>query len=181
METYRFYPEGVVYFVTFSVVDWLPVFVSDAPCKIVTESFEYCRIHKGLCGNAYVIMPSHLHAILFHKNLDPGKLESAVMDFRKFTGRRLCDYCEEHMPNPYKTSFRASAGNDRERRFWQASRHAEQIESEAFWRSKVEYIHDNPCRKGLVLYPEYWRFSSAADWSGCREFESDLEISELIW
>jgi len=38
MERYRFYPEGAVYFVSFSVVDWLPVFVSGAACGIITDS-----------------------------------------------------------------------------------------------------------------------------------------------
>mgnify|MGYP001765422319 CR=1 FL=1 len=33
-------------------------------------------------------------------------------------------------------------------------------------RSVVEYIHANPVRRGLVEYPEEWRWSSALDWSG---------------
>ena len=37
MERYRFYTDGAVYFVTFSIVQWLPIFVSEQACKIVTD------------------------------------------------------------------------------------------------------------------------------------------------
>jgi len=36
MERYRFHSDGALFYVTFSVVDWLPIFVSEAACKIVT-------------------------------------------------------------------------------------------------------------------------------------------------
>ena len=57
MEWYRFHADGSLFYVTFSVVDWLPIFVSEAACKIVTESLNFCHRQKGLRINAYVIMP----------------------------------------------------------------------------------------------------------------------------
>jgi hypothetical protein len=54
--------------VTFSAVQWLPVFVAEASCRIVTDSLRFCRERRGLCSNAYVIMPTHLHAIVFHES-----------------------------------------------------------------------------------------------------------------
>jgi hypothetical protein len=38
MERYRIHDEAAVYFLTYSVVDWLPVFVSEKTCRIVAES-----------------------------------------------------------------------------------------------------------------------------------------------
>jgi len=63
VKRYRFYTDGAVDFVTFSVVGWLPVFVSDSACKIVTESLNFCHDNKGLRTNAYATMPTHLHTI----------------------------------------------------------------------------------------------------------------------
>ena len=60
MERYRFHSDGALFYVTFSVVDWLPIFVSEAACKIVTESLNFCHRQKGLRINAYVIMPTHM-------------------------------------------------------------------------------------------------------------------------
>jgi hypothetical protein len=38
MEGYRFHSDGALFYVTFTIVNWLPVLVSEAACKIVTES-----------------------------------------------------------------------------------------------------------------------------------------------
>ncbi len=92
MERYRISDDGAVYFVTMSVVDWLPVLVSEATCRLLTESLNYCDDRKGLRTNAYVIMPTHFHAIFFLSRLDPSALKAVLIDFGKFTGRRLSEY-----------------------------------------------------------------------------------------
>ena len=75
---------------------------------------------------------------------------------------------------------REVAGPDRERQFWQPSRHPEAIYTQRFWRQKLDYLHDNPCRKGLVLSPEHWRYSSAAYWMGSSA-ESEVILTPLEW
>ncbi len=170
MERYRFYSDSSVYFVTFSIVQWLPVSVSESACKIVTDSLNFCHHKKGLRINAYVIMPTHFHAILFHESFDAHQLEKVVTDFRKFTGRQLCDHCERHTPACFSATLRHEAGNDRERRFWRPSRHPEQIETEAFWQTKFDYLHENPCRKGLVV--------RASDNGGSRRASYWLKFTE---
>jgi putative transposase len=123
MERYRIDAAAAVYFVTYSVVDWLPVFISEAASNMITDSLNFCYERKALRINAYVIMPTHIHAIVLDKDYDSGRLEGTMIDFRKFTGRLLSDYCDEHMPRCFATVLRAAASNDRERRFWQPSRH----------------------------------------------------------
>ncbi|HEX8993421.1 MAG TPA: hypothetical protein VF784_17205 [Anaerolineales bacterium] len=180
MERYRIV-EGVgVYFVTFTVVDWLPVFISEEPCKIVTDSLNFCIANKSLRVSSYVLMPNHLHMILFDAEFDPERLKRTLDDCRKFTGRKLADHCAEHMPACYTETFQQHAGDDRERRFWQPSKHPVGIFTEKFWMQKMDYVHANPCRKGLVRLPEDWRFSSAAFWLRTRE-ENDVRLAEAAW
>ena len=95
---------------------------------------------------------------------------------RKFTGRQLLDHAAKHFPRCFTEEFRKHAGKDRERRFWQPTQHPVGIVSDGIWRQKLDYLHHNPCRKGLVLYPEEWRFSSARYWL-TRE-ENDVELSD---
>ena len=71
MERYRFYPNGAVYLITFSVFDRLPVCISAAACKSITDSVNFCHTKKGLRTNAYVMMPTHFHGIFFHEQFDP--------------------------------------------------------------------------------------------------------------
>jgi REP element-mobilizing transposase RayT len=181
MERYRIYDDGAVYFITMSVVDWLPVFISEATCKILADSLNYCHEHKRLRINAYVIMPTHFHGIVFGQKFDPKALKLTLTDLRKFTGRKLVDYCADHMPRCFDQSFRREAGEDRDRRFWQPTMHPEQIESERFWTQKCDYLHDNPCRKGLVSRAEHWRFSSASFWLSDGRVENDVILSAIEW
>jgi hypothetical protein len=177
MERYRVCGDAAVYFVTYSVVDWLPVFASEATCRIVTESLNFCHREKALRTSAYVVMPTHFHGIFF----DADRLVQSLADLRKFTGRQLCDYCDAHMPTCFAQTLRESSTADRQRRFWQPSRHPEAIESEWFWSQKMDYLHENPCRKGLVLRADHWRFSSAAYWLSDGQERSDVMLSGIVW
>ncbi len=38
------------------------------------------------------------------------------------------------------------------------------IEDGDFFDQKLNYIHDNPVRKGYVENPEHWKFSSARNY-----------------
>src|SRR5205807_8591726 len=82
MERYRIHAEAAVYYLTYSVVEWLPVFVSQASCKIVTDSLAFCHRAKHLRINAYVIMPTHMHLIVFDADLDSERLVRTLADFR---------------------------------------------------------------------------------------------------
>jgi hypothetical protein len=57
-----------------------------------------------------------------------------------------------------------------------------QIETESFWQAKIDYLHANPCRKGLVVQPEYWRFPSASHWL-CRSHgqANDVILTPIMW
>jgi putative transposase len=181
MERYRISDDGAVYFVTMSVVDWLPVFISEEPCRILTESLNFCNDRKGLRINAYVIMPTHFHGIVFYKRFDPKALKATLTDFRKFTGRRLSEYCARRMPPCFEEVFVKSSGDDRDRRFWQPTLHPERIETEAFYVQKRDYLHDNPCRKGLVARPQHWRFSSASAFFSDTPIANDVILTPVEW
>jgi REP element-mobilizing transposase RayT len=176
---YRIIPGVGVYFVTFSVVDWIPVLTDAQPFNILIDSLRYCIAHKGLCVNAYVIMPTHLHAVVFDGHGDPQNLHQTLTQFRKFTGRRLSDWVEACGTPALAEHVRIQTANDRNHQFWQTGWHPEGINGETFWRQKVNYLHENPCRKGWVQTPQEWRFSSAAYWLDGTPV--DLPIAEIDW
>jgi REP element-mobilizing transposase RayT len=168
MEKYRLI-EGIgVYYITFTVVEWLPVFIDETSCKIITDSFNFCIEKKDLRVVAYVIMPTHLHAVVFDKDFENERLKQTLDDMRKFTGRQLADHCAQKMPPVFSDVFRERAGKDPVGLFTQK-----------VFEQKVNYIHWNPSRKGLVRNPEDWRFSSAGFWMKGRE--SDVELCGAGW
>jgi hypothetical protein len=110
VEKYRIDPKVGLYYVTFSVVDWLPVFIDQAACKILVDSLEFCVRHKHLGVNAYVFMPTHLHAIVFDRQFDQARLKHTLDDLRKFTGRQLLDHSAGHLPECISEVFLRKAG-----------------------------------------------------------------------
>jgi len=180
-EKYKIVDDAFVYFVTFSIVEWLPVFVSADANKVVTESLNFCFEKKSLCTSAFVIMPTHMHAVVFDKDFDNDRLIRSLSDLRKFTGRSLSDYCDKKMPKCFQTNLRECSVADRQRRFWQPSRHPIALETERLWQQKVDYIHDNPVRKGLVAQSSHWRFSSAGYYRSDGLSMCDVNIRPLDW
>lgn len=176
---YRIQPDQPIYFVTFSVVDWLPVFVTEEACQIIADSLSFCHLHKLLRVNVFVILPTHLHAVVFDDAFDPERLAQSLADLRKHTGLELIRYCERAMPRCFLQCLACASTGDRQHRFWQKGMHPQALYSQEVWRQKVEYLHENPCRKGLVGDPRHWRFSSAGSWldgSG-----SEVMLTPLEW
>jgi REP element-mobilizing transposase RayT len=179
MERYRIQPDAALYFCTFSIVDWLPVFVSERPCQIIIDSLRFCHEQKCPGIDSFVIMPTHFHMIAFDIEWNTERLQRSLTDFRKFTGRNLTEFCREAMPPCFMTTLATAAGHDREHRFWQPTLHPEAITSEVFHNQKRDYLHDNPRRKGLVLHPTHWRWSSA-QWYEARK-DCGVPITPVLW
>ena len=181
METFQITNDASVFFITSTVVDWLPIFISENTCTIITDRLSHCHHHKDLRINAFVIMPTHLHAIVFDHNHNPENLKKTLDAFRKHTGRALADYCSQHMPEAFGESMKKAARHDRNRQFWQDTYHPIAIDSQKFWQQKFNYLHANPMRKGLVQYPDHWRYSSAAYYEEGIEYGGDTPITQLDW
>ncbi len=61
---YKIRDQEKFYFVTFTIVYWLDVFIRQEYRNIFIESIKYCQKEKGLLLGAYCIMTSHVHLAL---------------------------------------------------------------------------------------------------------------------
>lgn len=159
---YRVHETKAVHFITATIVAWLPVFTTAARCRIIIESLEYCRAHKGLKVHAWVILDNHLHAILAAPDLS-----RVLADFKRHTAQRLMEQLEaegcEWLLNQFRYN-RAAHKAESERQVWQEGSHPQALVSDAIFDQKLEYLHNNPVKRGLVAAPEHWRYSSAHEW-----------------
>jgi REP element-mobilizing transposase RayT len=181
MEHYQFYNDASLSFVSCSSVVWLPVFVASEPCELLVQSLDFCHKAKQLRTHAYVVMPTHFHAIVSDAGHESNRLLQTLTDFRKYTGRRIADYCDGHLPECFRNTLRSSAGNDRDRRVWQPTRHPVALLTEAFWWQNLNYLHENPCRKGLVRRSADWRFSSAAWYQSDGREPCEVKLTRVVW
>jgi REP element-mobilizing transposase RayT len=164
MDSYKFIDGTYTYFVTFTVVDWLPIFINPEPIEIINNSLHFCFANRQLRIHAYVIMPNHIHLIISDENYDNERLGKTLVDFRKFTGHKLADYIDAKVSESLAHSISEHKRTDRIHQIWKPGCHAEALSTEKFLIQKVNYIHENPVRKGFVKLLEHWRHSSAGYW-----------------
>lgn len=58
--------------------------------------------------------------------------------------------------------------------------HAEQIFTDKFVRQKLDYIHHNPVRAGLVVKQEDYLYSSARNYAGLEAF-MEITLLDMKW
>jgi len=83
---YKFRDNSKLYFVSFSVVHWIDVFIRDEYKRVLIESWKYCKEHKGLEIYAFCIMTSHVHMII---GSNDEKLENIMRDMKSYTSTQL--------------------------------------------------------------------------------------------
>ncbi len=159
---YRINDPDLPHFITATVVEWLPIFTSGACCDILVQSLACSREKKALRVYGWVILGNHFHAIMAGPNL-----ASTIGDLKKFTARELL----AQLPSEGRDwllrqleYFRARHKTASTHQVWQEGVHPRSIRSDAVMLQKLEYLHNNSVKRGLVTAPEHWRYSSAHEW-----------------
>ncbi len=174
-------PDGI-YFVTFSVVDWVDVFSRDVYREILTDSFNWCIKNKGLVIFAWVIMTNHTHLVV--RRNGTYKLEEIFRDLKKFTSVRIIDEIRKSSVESRKKwmlkIFREKGQENTQNhsyQFWQHGNHPIECDSASIIDQKIDYLHNNPVKAGFVEEPYHWKYSSAGDYSGS---EGYVKIEKLL-
>lgn len=171
-DKYKFHDPAGVYFVTFTTLHWIDVFIREEYISLLLNAIRYCQIHKGLRLLCWCLMPSHMHMIYIAENGNPGGI---IKSIKGYTSRQLLDFIPSNVQESRRVwmmrMFRISGkGNDSsrlvKRQFWQFGSHPILLWSPEITRQKMDYIHNNPVKAGLVEQPEHWRLSSAIDYAG---------------
>ncbi len=177
---YQIKDQDALYFLTFQIVDWIDVFTRKYYRDIIIDSFKYTMDNKGFQIFAYVIMSNHIHLIA-HSSL--GCLSANIRDIKKFTSKRIIEAISEiresrkdWMINRFKFNASQRKGN-KEYQVWTHENHAILLYSNEFIRSKLEYIHNNPVKAGIVEKPEDYIYSSARNYAS---LEAPLDIPLLV-
>jgi REP element-mobilizing transposase RayT len=155
--------EDFPHFCTITVLDWVPVFIDERYARPLLESLRFCREKKGLRLYAYVVMPNHLHLIA----RADGGLHPVMRDFKRFTSRSVHDFLIADERTTLLSWLRSAMEPGRRERgefsLWKSGFHPQALYSEKVLLQKLEYLNNNPVRKGFVGRPEDWRFGSASE------------------
>ena len=172
--------DNPAYYLTSVAHNRLPVFQTDKLKTITCNALDEARKSAKILIFAYVIMPDHVHLIT-----DSSRKISEVLRYTNgITARRVIGYLKEQnlagslaklrheeRPNQYKYSL------------WEHHPNAMSLTSEATFMQKVNYIHQNPVRAGLVERAEDYLFSSTRIWRRTPLDSEPLavDIKEISW
>ena len=161
--------EGKIYFLTFTVVDWVDIFTRPVYKHIIVESLEYCQIKKGMIIYAWCLMSNHIHLIAGAK--EDNHLSNIIRDFKKFTSKKIIrtildtpESRKKWMLNRFEFAGKYDS-KIKNHKFWQDGNEAKEIETPEFLDQKLDYIHQNPVTAEIVENPEDYLYSSARNYA----------------
>jgi putative transposase len=153
--------------------DRLAVFRTD-PIKLITcKALNEARESGGFAIYAYIIMPDHLHAIT-DSTIKPSKVLQYI---NGIISRRVIDHLKEHGHNASLQKLRRESGTRGHMySLWEHHSNVLPILSEDMFMQKMNYIHQNPVRAGLVERAEDYPWSSVRIWKRCPLKDEPLRV-----
>lgn len=168
---YKIRDQGGTHFLTFTIAGWVDIFSRQIYRDIILDSFRFCRQNKGLLVGAYVIMTNHVHTIWTAKHEN---ISDIVRDFKSYTSKRISETMQGNIESrrewlDYMFKYFAKPSSRHQMfKIWTGDNHPEHIYSMHFLMTKLNYIHMNPVRAGIVELPEHYIYSSASNYASGR-------------
>ena len=88
----RFHVEGHIYYITTVVYNRLPVFTRPSFVTPLYDSLNFYRYGQGFKILGYVIMPDHMHLVLWPYG--DSSISDIMRDYKKFTSKRIIRQAE---------------------------------------------------------------------------------------
>ncbi len=197
---YKIKEEGT-YFVTSTLLDWVNLFSDEKYANIVIEELKFRIAKKELQLYAYVIMPNHFHLILTSDDI-PGVMRR----IKSYTAKKIIRELELNAGISENANINVSkSGNDfpcaqtitpegcritlekfamkklsaksgSKYQVWQEGYHPKMILTDDEFGQKINYIHNNPVKKGLVNQPEEWKYSSHRNYFCIDDLAIEFEL-----
>lgn len=134
---HNYYVDGMIHFCTATVDGWLPL-LDDRAVAVLYHELDSARRLFGVRVLAYVVMPEHIHLLVWSESGE---------NVKKFVQRVLS-----------RSSKRIKRGG----KLWKERCRVVPLYSRPVIQTKLDYIHANPIRRGLVSNAEDWPHSSFA-------------------
>jgi len=162
----RKYYQGNAYYITTSIHKFIKIFEEKKYIDIILKNINFYRRKYDFKILAYVIMPNHLHLFIFPKQDNAETISNMMGDFKRFTSRSLREQMEKDNKIVWLKRFRLNEPKKKNchYRIWQERFDDLAVYSPSVARTKINYIHNNPVRKGIVEKPEDYLYSSARNY-----------------
>jgi putative transposase len=139
-------------FITFSCYKRRKLLNFDPAKRIVIGTLgSQLATHGGLCIG-FVVMPEHVHCLVWFD--EPGHLSPFMNHWKDQTSLKIKDLYAKRFPEYCSTIEETDPA-------WQARYYPFNVFTEKKLVEKLDYMHLNPVRRGLVVRAVDWKWSSA--------------------
>ncbi|MDH4222354.1 MAG: transposase [candidate division Zixibacteria bacterium] len=160
------YLDNYSYFMSSCIVKKLPVFKYNQNIEALLGLMNFYREKYQTKIQAYVIMPTHLHLILSSE--DGENIKLFIQNLLRKSSLKIIDYfksleSKKRTNNEIEKFFRAfqSCSNPpSQHAVWKERTRCVPIFSDKIMKVKLDYIHNNPHKAGLVKEPADYLYSS---------------------
>jgi putative transposase len=166
---------GHAHELTFSCFRRLPLLSRDRTRLWFLEALGTARHRCNLALWAYVIMPEHVHVIVWPR--EPTYEVRLIRTALKVpVQRKTLAFLRQHAPAYLDRLRDEQPSGEVHYRFWQrGGGYDRNVTDLATLRTMIEYIHNNPVRRGLVRSPADWHWSSARFYEGYEDVPLRLD------
>jgi putative transposase len=152
---HRHYGNGHLHFITSSCYHQRPLLRTAARRNLFLKILEQVRLRYSFVVVGYVVMPEHIHLLISEPDRGTPSTVLQVLK-QRFARRVLAELRRREPPGQSRLWQEAlEAGHVWQRRFYDFVVRSEEKKIE-----KLKYIHRNPVKRGLVLEPDQWAWSS---------------------
>ena len=153
----RCYGQKHLHFITCSCYRRLPLLGSARARNTFVKILGEVRDRFGFILVGYVVMPEHIHLLIGEPSR--GTPSTILQVLKQRVSRRLRARHRRRM-GAAQLRLRFVGGEDSLPQFWQRRFHDFNVWSQKKRIEKLNYMHANPVKRGLVEHPKDWPWSS---------------------
>jgi putative transposase len=175
----RFNDPGHAHALTFSCFRRQPFLSKHRSRAWFIEALERARDKHRFHIWAYVIMPEHAHVLLWptETNYEVSEILNSI---KQSVAKRALTFVRREAPS-FLARMEDRQPNGKSRyRFWQRGGGYDRnvVEPKTAYQ-QIDYMHNNPVRRGLCDRPDDWPWSSAAAHAGLRMGPLRIDVEFL--
>jgi putative transposase len=152
----RCYGKGHLHFLTFSCYRRLPLLKTARARDIFVQELGKIRDETGFHLIGYVVMPEHVHLLISEPK--EGTPSTVLQKLKLRVTRKLRK--RKRRPSAAQLRLPFVEMGEPLRAFWQARFYDFNVYTSGKKKEKLNYMHTNPVKRGLVEHPKDWRWSS---------------------
>src|ERR1051325_10781209 len=159
------------YYITSVTNNRMSVFQRANMKDLICNALDEARTSAGVLLFAYVIMPDHFHLIVGTDR----KPSETLRYVNGISSHRVIEFLKDRGYESSLEKLRHTQGKNRYRySLWDHHPNLKLITDESVFMQKVNYLHQNPVRAGLVDDAKTYRWSSIRCWLKCMNDDEPL-------